>query len=152
MAKYHHYQLFTCGGEAQTLFKSGKLFQQYTVDAWAMAEQYRLKWFQHHQSDLRAELYNQMADAFAGLDNDLNPADRGMKVILPASFTGTTRDMMENLQNLLAITRKYGPPDAFITMTANPKWQKLWMPSCLDRLLRIGQTWSLGCFTSRSNS
>ena len=39
----------------QTLFKTGRLFQQYTVDAWATAEQYRLKWFQHHQSDLCAE-------------------------------------------------------------------------------------------------
>ena len=38
MAKYHCYQLFTCDGEAQTLFKPGKLFQQYTVGAWAMSE------------------------------------------------------------------------------------------------------------------
>ena len=89
MAKYHHYQLFTHDAEAQTLFKSGKLFQQYTVDAWATEEQYRLKWFQHHQSELHAEHYNQMPNAFACLDNDLNPADRGKKVILPASFTGT---------------------------------------------------------------
>ena len=130
MAKYHHYQLFTHDAEAQTLFKSGKLFQQYPVGAWAMTEQYRLKWFQHHQSDLQAELYNQMTNTFAGLDNDLNPADGGMKVILPASFTGGTRDMMENLQNLLAITRKYGPPDAFIAMTVNPKW-----PEVMDALL-----------------
>ena len=71
-----------------------------------------------------------MADAFAGLDNDLNPADRGMKVILPASFTGSTREFMENLQNSLTITRKYGPPDAFITMTCNPKW-----PEVMDALL-----------------
>ena len=75
-----------------------------------------------------------MANAFAGLDNDLNPADRSMKVILPASFTGSTRDMMKNLQNSLAITRKYSPPDAFITMTANPKW-----PEVMDALLP-GQT------------
>ena len=33
IAKYHCYQCFTYDGEAQTLFKSGKLFQQYTVDA-----------------------------------------------------------------------------------------------------------------------
>ena len=42
--------------------------------------------------------------------------------------------MMENIQNLLAITRKYGPPDAFITMTANPKG-----PEVMDALLP-GQT------------
>ena len=33
--------------------------------------------------------------------------------------------MMENLQNSLPITRKYGPPDAFITMTVNAKWPEV---------------------------
>ena len=33
--------------------------------------------------------------------------------------------MMENLQNSLAISRKYGPPDLFITPTANPNWPEI---------------------------
>jgi hypothetical protein len=102
MSKYHCYCLFVHHGEAQTLFKAGKLFQQYLVDMWAVTEQSRLRWFLMNQNNLHAELYHQMADTYAGLDNDLNPADMGKKVILPATFTGSTRDMMENLQNSLA--------------------------------------------------
>jgi Helitron helicase-like domain at N-terminus len=138
MAKYHRYYLFQRDGEAQTFFKSGKLFQQYIVDVWAVTEQNRLRWLRLHQKNLRAELYHQVVDAFAGLDNDVHPArhpdDMGQKVILPATFTGSTRDMMENLQNSLAIARKYGTADVFLTMTANPNW-----PEVKDALLE-GQT------------
>ena len=42
--------------------------------------------------------------------------------------------MMENLQNSLAISRRYGVADLFITMIANPKW-----PELLNALLP-GQT------------
>ena len=38
--------------------------------------------------------------------------------------------MMENLQNSLAISRRYNIADLFITMTANPKW-----PDILNALL-----------------
>ena len=42
--------------------------------------------------------------------------------------------MMENLQNSLAISRRYGVADLFVTMTNNPKW-----PEILNALLP-GQT------------
>ena len=42
--------------------------------------------------------------------------------------------MMENLQNSLAISRRYGVADLFITMIVNPKW-----PEILNALLP-GQT------------
>jgi len=129
MAKYYCYYLFPREGEAQILFQSGKLFQQYIVDMWAASEQNRLKWLHFHQGNLRAELYRQVVDAFSALDDDVNnavnPEDLGNKVILPATFTGSTRDMMENLQNSLAIARKYGTADMFLTMTANPNWKEV---------------------------
>ena len=124
MAKYHCYYLFSLEGESQTLFKSGKLFQQYIVDMWVASKQNRLRWLRFHQGKLHAELYCQVVDAFSGLDNDINyaanPEDFRNKAILPATFTGSRRDMMENLQNSLAIARKYGTADMFLTMTANP--------------------------------
>ena len=65
-------------------------------------------------------------DAFAGIDNGLeNVNNLGRKFILPASFQGGTQDMQENLQKSLAISRKYGVADLFITMTANPKWPEV---------------------------
>ena len=108
--------------EAKTLLLGGKLLQQYIGDSWAAAEQSRLRWIKTHQSTLQSELYNQVVDAFAGIDNGLENANNlGRKFILPASFQGGTWDMQENLQNSLAISKNYGVADLFITMTANPK-------------------------------
>jgi Helitron helicase-like domain at N-terminus len=132
--QYFAYRLFQRQGEATTILRSGKLFQQFIVDTWAAEEQSRLRWIKQNQSNLCADLYNQVVDAFAGLDNELDNNSIGRRFILPATFQGGTRDMMENLQNSLAISRKYGVADLFITMTANPKW-----PEVLDALLP-GQT------------
>ena len=75
-----------------------------------------------NQKALQVEMYQQLVDAFSAGDNSLRHNDLGKKLILPATFQGGTRDMMENLQNSLAISRKYGPPDLSITATANPNW------------------------------
>ena len=40
-------------------------------------------------------------------------------------FTWSTRDMMENPQNSLAIARKYVTADVFLTMTINPNWKEV---------------------------
>jgi hypothetical protein len=47
------------------------------------------------------------------------------KVILPTSFIGSKRYMVQNYQDVMAICRFYGPPDLFITFTCNPKWQAI---------------------------
>jgi Helitron helicase-like domain at N-terminus len=71
-----------------------------------------------------------VVDAFAHLDNDQNLKNVGRRFILPATFKGGTHDMQENLQNSLALSRKYGVTNLFLTMTANPNWQEV-----LDTLL-----------------
>ena len=40
--------------EFSLLLRSGRLFQQYLVDMWAVADQNRLSYLRHHQSDIRA--------------------------------------------------------------------------------------------------
>ena len=55
----------------------------------------------------------------------MDPLQLGNRIILPASFTGSSRDMMQSLQNSLSIARKYGNASIFLTMTANPKWQEV---------------------------
>jgi hypothetical protein len=49
----------------------------------------------------------------------------GTPVILPSSFLGSPRNMQQNYQDAMAIVRKYGKPDLFITMTCNPKWKEI---------------------------
>ena len=89
-----------------------------------------------HQRQLRSELYNQVIDAFTRVDSERvsNANSLGRRYILPSTFQGGPRDLMENRQNSLAFSRRYGVADLFITITANPKW-----PEILNALLP-GQT------------
>src|ERR1700733_4268774 len=49
----------------------------------------------------------------------------GRAVILPSTFIGSPRNMAQNYQDAMAIVRKYGKPDLFITMTCNPNWPEI---------------------------
>ncbi|CAF1613761.1 unnamed protein product [Adineta ricciae] len=53
---------------------------------------------------------------------DLRP---GRIVILPSSFQGSPRAMQQNYQDAMAIVRKYGKSDLFITFTCNPTWREI---------------------------
>ena len=46
----------------------------------------------------------------------------GKVIILLSTFIGSPRNMLQLYQDAMAIVRKYGKPDLFITMTCNPKW------------------------------
>jgi hypothetical protein len=97
--EYYAYRLHPTLDEATTILTAGKLFQQYIVDGWAAEEQRRLAYLKTHQGTIRSELYNQVIDAFTREDAVTDVEHVGNRVILPASFTGSSRDMMQNLQN-----------------------------------------------------
>jgi hypothetical protein len=46
-------------------------------------------------------------------------------VILPGSFTGGPRYLYQKYQDSIAICRKYGCLDLFITFTANTSWPEI---------------------------
>jgi len=48
----------------------------------------------------------------------------GKMVILPSTFIGSPRNMLQNYQDVMAIVARYGKPDIFITMTCNPNGVK----------------------------
>jgi len=102
---------------------SGRLFQQYIVDMAAKIEQNDLNWVRHNQKTLRANVYNGFSDALDSADGDASRV--GKKLILPSSFSGSPRAMMQNYQDSMAVVRHYGKPDLFITMTCNPKWPEI---------------------------
>jgi hypothetical protein len=108
------------------LFLSGKLFQQYIVDAWASAEQSALNWARTHQKELRADVYQGLRDAARG-DRNANAtlANQGQRVILPSTHIGSERHMLQLFQDSMAICREFQKPDLFITMTANPNWPEV---------------------------
>lgn len=70
-------------------------------------------------------------------------ADVGVRVnqnvILPGSFNGGPRCMLGLYQDAMAVIRKLGKPDLFLTFTCNPKW-----PEILSAAIP-GQTASARC-------
>ena len=118
------YRLFPRVEESQHLFKAGKLLQEFIVDAWALTEQSRLNWVKFNQAKLRVESRQGLMDA-AAADPTGESADIGQHIILPSSFSGSTRNMIQNCQDALAINRHFGGPDLFMTVTANPNWPEV---------------------------
>jgi len=123
MLEYYAYRLQQRRCEATTLIRGDRLFQQYIVDAFASVEENRLRFIVRNNKNLRSEVYKGLEDALRR--GDVDGSGLGKKVILPASFTGSKRYMVQNYQDAMAIYRSYGPPDMFITFTCNPKWQEI---------------------------
>eukprot|EP00794_Sanderia_malayensis_P002727 gene2727-biopygen2251 len=125
-----------------SIHSASLLFQQYLVDAYTKIERNNLNWIMKNQQQLRVDSYqglmdhlNRQAGEEMQMANALNPNQPvdiqvGRVVILPSSFTGSQRYMYQNSQDAMTIVRKYGRPDIFLTMTANPKW-----PEILENIL-----------------
>lgn len=101
----------------------GTLSSQIKVDARACVDESRLQYILENQNDIRTESIQGIADA---VDRGcLTGNEVGKRIILPASFTGGRRYMLQNYYDGMAICREYGPPDFFITFTCNPKWREI---------------------------
>ncbi|KAK4510430.1 uncharacterized protein ATC70_012169 [Mucor velutinosus] len=120
---FYRFRLHVRNNESKIIFLSRRLFQQYVIDAWAICEQTKLNWIKVNQTNLRADVYKGLADATSAADSDLEQV--GKTFILPSSFTGGPRFMMQLYQNAMAISRFFGKPTLFITFTANPNWREI---------------------------
>jgi hypothetical protein len=118
MAAYYA-QKMHFSGKLSALHFGGRLFQQYIIDIAAKIEQNTLNFLVLNQAQLRAELYQGVADMVEH-DFQLHPAQVGQRIILPASFHGSPRFMMQAYQDAMAIVRSKGIPDVFLTFTCNP--------------------------------
>ena len=87
--QYFQYCLHPRLNESDHIFRAGKLFQEYAVDAWATTEQSHLSYIQHNQDKIRAETYQGLADAVAA-DPTANGEDIGQRIILPSTFSGSS--------------------------------------------------------------
>ncbi|ONM00789.1 hypothetical protein ZEAMMB73_Zm00001d030312 [Zea mays] len=78
-----------------------RLSDQIDVDAYSTIEGNRLQFIASHQSDLRSEIVQGIADA---IDKGFVNADSiGGRVVVPASFTGGRRYHVMNYQDVMAI-------------------------------------------------
>ncbi|XP_065684594.1 uncharacterized protein LOC136096905 [Hydra vulgaris] len=123
LSQFYNYRLsvwqFFC-----SLFYGKKLFQQYAVDAYVKIEGQRLAFIRNNQNKLRSEQYDALHEHVNNIANDRNIRP-GRVVVLPSSYVGSPRALRENFEDAIAIIKKYGKPDLFITFTCNPKWSEL---------------------------
>ncbi|AQL01280.1 hypothetical protein ZEAMMB73_Zm00001d044992 [Zea mays] len=100
-----------------------RLFQQFAVDTYIKIESSRLDFIRKNQDRLRADLYKGLVDS---LHEGENRADKiGKRTVLPTSFIGGPRDMRRRYVDAMALVRKFGKPDIFLTMTCNPNWDEI---------------------------
>jgi hypothetical protein len=52
-------------------------------------------------------------------------SEEGNQVLIPSSFTGGPRYMLQTYYDAMAICKHFGFPDLFITFTCNPKWPEI---------------------------
>ena len=103
---------------------AAKLLQEWIVDSWALSEQARLRWIKQNQPTLRSESRRGLMDAVA-IDPNATGENVGQRTILPSSFAGSTRNMIQNCQDALAINHYNGGADLFLTATADPNWPEV---------------------------
>ncbi|KAL6521907.1 hypothetical protein OROMI_031784 [Orobanche minor] len=121
--EFFAYRMHDRDDEATTLLHSRKLFQQFLVDAFTTVESARTRWVRQNQPQLRAQMYKGLQDAY--MRGETNASAQGKRIILPSSFTGGPRNMIQNYQDAMAICRWAGYPDLFITFTCNAKWPEI---------------------------
>ncbi|GBN52233.1 hypothetical protein AVEN_28378-1, partial [Araneus ventricosus] len=93
-------------------------------DAYVKTEGSRLHFLRQNQKDLRIELYRGLLDALECRAHNEN-IRTGKLIILPSSFQGSPRHMQQNYQDAMAMVRKFGKPDLFLTFTCNPSWSEI---------------------------
>nr|XP_028964644.1 uncharacterized protein LOC114827138 [Malus domestica] len=123
MRAFMAYQIQNRPGHNDTLLKGGILFQQYLVDVYATLEEDRLDFIKANQDSLRTESLNGIHEALKA--RNISSSAVGKRVILPTSFTGSVRYMINNYQDAMAICRHFGNRDLFITFTCNAKWPEI---------------------------
>ncbi|KAH9108023.1 hypothetical protein AeMF1_016693, partial [Aphanomyces euteiches] len=117
-ARYHLYER----GAFSPLHASGPLLQVFAVDNFANVENQRLGFLRDQTNNLRSDTYRAVHDA---VSHDVDVNSIGKRIVLPSSYTGGPRYMRQRYLDAMAIVRKYGRPDLFISVTCNPKWVEI---------------------------
>ena len=120
--------------------KTGKLYQQYTLDMYA-TDVGRKLWFEK-QRQSKQRLVSRQGVATAAnaavleqpLDQQVPAIDVG-KPFLSSNFTGSPAYYAQNKRKALAVLARCGRPSYFITMTCNPNWPEI------KAALLPGQQW-----------
>ncbi|CAA7054895.1 unnamed protein product [Microthlaspi erraticum] len=123
MKEFFAYKIMQRGNQFNVLHYTGKLYQQFLVDAFTMMEAERIGFLKLNQKTLRADSYSNVS-AFASTGNK-DSSMCGARIVLPSTFVGGPRYMREKYMDAMAVCSHFGYPDLFITFTCNPKWPEI---------------------------
>lgn len=132
MLECYAYRLHDRPGDFNTPLRCKRVTQSYEVDSYCCVEGSRIAHYRTpaFQSKYRSSPFNSLINSVSrGITSG---SSVGQRIILPASFTGGPRYLYQNYQDSIAICRKYGCPDLFVTFTSNPAW-----PEVREALARI---------------
>ena len=123
MREWFAYRVQERRNEFSMMLNGRRLFQQFLVDGYTMVESERMSFNKKNQKELRSETYSNLTKMAENEESGVKL--RGKKVVLPSSFTGSPRYMMQNYLDAMTICKFYGYPDLFITFTCNPNWPEI---------------------------
>jgi hypothetical protein len=116
----------------------GRLYQQYIVDQYLKIEASKLRYIKHNQAKLMVELFKGLVDAFNR--SDANLEETGQRIILPSSFNGGPRYMLNLFHDSMSIVKEFGNPIYLLLLLAIHNGKKF--KKNLDHIkpLKISQT------------
>jgi hypothetical protein len=107
------------------LQKCGRLTLEFLCDAWASHEAQIMEFHRRPQQQAlyragqKSAVVDQMSHA------DAHDVGLPVRTVLPSSVVGSPRFYHTLFLNAMALPRRFGKPDLFITMTANPCWPEI---------------------------
>nr|KAJ0192283.1 hypothetical protein LSAT_V11C800442090 [Lactuca sativa] len=123
MREYFTYRIQNRDHSFSLILNSKRLFQQFLVDTYTMMETERLYYIRRQQHVLRCDSYENLRNQKAQGTTDISNV--GQCVILPSSFTGGARYMLQNYLDAMSLCKWFGYPNFFITLMCNPKWPEI---------------------------
>ena len=99
----------------------GLLCQQIGVDQFVKMEEEKLMFVRTHQTQLKAAQYQGLTDAVAADGG----REAGFYIVLPSSHPGSPRHNHQLYQDAMAVVRKLGKPDLFITFKCGQKFSTI---------------------------
>ncbi|KAL6646680.1 hypothetical protein ACP70R_015757 [Stipagrostis hirtigluma subsp. patula] len=125
MVEYFSYRLHDRTGDFNTPLRCKRLTQAYKVDAYCCVEDERLRHYRKKSFQLkyRSRTYKALVEAVSSGITEASAA--GQRIFLPGSCTGSPRYYYQNYQDCVALCRRFGCPDLFITFTCNALWPEI---------------------------
>lgn len=118
--EYYAYRLHDRGDDFNTLTRCKRGTQAYVIDAYCCMEESQLSHFRtkSFQQKYRTAPLKEIHDTIhRGI---IEGSEAGQRIIKPSSYVGGPRYLYQNYLDCVALCRKYGCPDLFITFTSNP--------------------------------